>query len=148
MMLLAFGTPSFDYLAKQLIHLFVKLMEQSLDSSNQWKNHAYLVSQHFEAEYSVQAKNLFLPLPYGSSIETCTNTLFNNSDDQCFISQNFFHYEYYLGSTISKIKFQNKVFQYCGMLLVLNHCWNHHGIPRAVLILLEKMDFVIHIFDF
>ena len=32
--------------------------------------------------------------------------------------------------------------------LVLNHCSKHHEIPSAVLILLEKTYFVIHVIDF
>ena len=41
-----------------------------------------------------------------------------------------------------------KLFYYCGVLLVLNYCSNHREIPSAVLILLEKTDFVIHVIDF
>ena len=41
-----------------------------------------------------------------------------------------------------------KLFFYFGAILVLNHCLNHREIPSAVLMLLEKTDFVIHVIDF
>ena len=37
---------------------------------------------------------------------------------------------------------------YFGVLHVLNHCSNHREILSAVLVLLEKTDFVIHVIDF
>ena len=39
-------------------------------------------------------------------------------------------------------------FFYFGLLLVLNHCLNHCEIPSALLMLLEKTNFVIHVIDF
>ena len=53
-----------------------------------------------------------------------------------------------LGPHCQKSSFKIKILYYCGVLLVLNHCSNHREIPSAVLILLEKTDFVIHVIDF
>ena len=47
-----------------------------------------------------------------------------------------------------KSSFKIKLFYYCGVLLVLNHCSNHHKILSTILILLEKTDFVIHVINF
>ena len=55
--------------------------------------HICLVSQRFKPEYSVQDKNIFLPC--GSTRVTCRNTLLNDSDDWRFVSQGYFHCQYY-----------------------------------------------------
>ena len=44
-----------------------------------------------------------------------------------------------------KIKFQIKLFYYCGMLIVLNYYSNYYDIPSAVFLLLEKTQFAIHV---
>ena len=43
-----------------------------------------------------QAKNVFLP--HDSTRVTCKNTLLNDSDDRCFVSQTCFHCQYYCDS--------------------------------------------------
>ena len=52
----------------------------------------YLVSQRFEPEHSVQAKNVLLP--YGSTRVTCKSMLLNDSDYWRFVSQTCFHCQY------------------------------------------------------
>ena len=52
------------------------------------------------------------------------------------------------GPQREKSSFKIKLFYYCGLLLVLNHCQNHREIPSAVLLLPEIANFVIHVIDF
>ena len=91
MMLLAFNTPYFDYLAKILTSLACKTngavagLLQLIEAIM----HIYLVSQLLKSECSIQAINIFLL--HGSTTVTCRNTLLNDSDDQCFILQTCFH---------------------------------------------------------
>ena len=58
-----------------------------------WNNHVCLVSQCFEPEHYVQAKNIFLL--YSSTKVTCRNTLLNASDTCRFVSQTCFHCQYH-----------------------------------------------------
>ena len=67
-------------------------------------NHAYLVSQYFVPEHSVQTK-VFSYCIHTYIKVTHRKTLLNDFDDKCFVSQTCFHYqiEYYCVSLCAQL---------------------------------------------